>query len=238
MHYADTHTPVPIMGASCLVFSLLVLPLSCLWVHTVSIASRRAEEVDTDESEDRRPILSGGKKKVEPPALLSLSHFLSLSLSLSLALWVSRQSWNGSPQHRTASLIITTAALTQLFQIQVSALRLLLTGRFESHFVFQKVRYKSVWFHLTSKSQIKISVVSRRWDDDDDSVWGRPCDCGHVVTVMPVVLSASPWRLYCVQLMTFGFAVGKHSCCMKGLTTAEFHLISAILSKIRRMYNI
>ena len=158
MHYADTHTPVPIMGASCLVFSLLVLPLSCLWVHTVSIASRRAEEVDTDESENRRPILSGGKKKVEPPALLSLSHFLSLSLSLSCTLSLEAElKW-------VASTPYCITHYNDCCSDSVVPNPSLRTSVASDREIWESLR--------VSKSEIKISVVSSDFKKSDKNQCG------------------------------------------------------------------
>lgn len=102
-----TKIPVPITGTSYLV----------LFVGRASVLQFPQHQGDRREEawmrvKNRRPILFGGKKYDQ------LLCSLLLSLSFALGLCVLRQSWNGSPWHRAASLFVTTAALTQLFPIR------------------------------------------------------------------------------------------------------------------------
>lgn len=95
------------MGTSCLV----------LFVGWVSVLQFPHHPGDHREEawmrvKNRRPILFGGKKYDQ------LFFSLLLSLPFALGLCVLRQSWNGSPWHRAASLFVTTAALTQLFPVR------------------------------------------------------------------------------------------------------------------------
>ncbi len=146
-------TPVSIIGASCLLF-FVSLASELHWVHSFHSIKKCRE---------RR---HGWEWKIGVLFYLekSRTHLsLSLSLSLSLAVCVLRQSWNGSPQHRTASLFITTAALTHLFWISHWTLPPSGGEIWESLLVSWS-RMKSVWSH------------TEMWD----SVRGLSCDCGHV----------------------------------------------------------